>query len=105
MREQIGELGDHIADLLVKGIPSELHNFIEKYGEIKNVSSSQLDKRRDGNRASLFNREAFILPLLRADLNPMGGITDVHLMQPESFVEEMYEFGGWKHSDDDKRKQ
>ncbi len=105
MREQIGELGDHIAELLVKGTPSELHYFIEKYGEIKNVSSSQSDGRRDGNRASVFNREAFILPLLRADLNPMGGITDVHLMQPESFVEEMYEFGGWKHSDDDKRKQ
>jgi len=45
-------------------------------------------------RAQEIKRIAFILPLVEADFNPMGGIESVHLGQPASFAEEMFLFGG-----------
>jgi len=39
---------------------------------------------------------AFIVPLVEAEFNPMGGIEEVQLKQPASFAEEMFLFGGHK---------
>jgi len=41
-----------------------------------------------------FTQVAFILPLVEADFNPMGGIESVRLRQPADFAEEMFIFGG-----------
>lgn len=93
-RQWIGELGRQMATLLATGNTSEQDRFIFEHtasgAPMRHSEILALRKNR-----GLFAREAFILPLVQAEVNPMGGITDVYLEQPRSFTAEMFRFGGW----------
>lgn len=97
-RTQIGDLASQVASLLTQNSPKDQKDFIARFGDAREGIGEKTVSRRNKGRGS-FAREAFIFPLVQADFNRMGGITDVRLQEPESFSAEMFLYGGWPPPD------
>jgi dipeptidyl-peptidase-3 len=93
MRDQVFELAGKLEALRRAGKPEALRDFIRRYATEPDPSLVE----KAGNRlskAGTFTTTAFILPLIQADFNPMGGIEKVYLRQPADLAEEMLIYEG-----------
>jgi len=94
MRRQLAELAGQIGELLQTKNPPSLEAFVAKYTGQNTALREEVAGRLARIRA--FTEEAFVLPLVEAQFNPMGGLDDVKLRQPASFTEEMLIFSGFE---------
>ncbi|HEX7343352.1 MAG TPA: hypothetical protein VF398_03750, partial [bacterium] len=98
MRNRVMELLQRTQELNRERDRRAASEFIAKYSTLPdNLLPDRSDSHaRDRDRRESIERVAFILPLIEADFNPMGGIEDVQLKRPAGFAEEMFLFGGFE---------
>jgi dipeptidyl-peptidase-3 len=93
VRQKLAVLADSLNLILADSGAQQRRAFVSKYSRpnpagLTEEITSQLQQAR------AFREEAFILPIVAARFNPMGGLEAVRLEQPESFAEEMLIYGG-----------
>ncbi|MCX6640361.1 MAG: hypothetical protein NTW14_07765 [bacterium] len=102
LHDQAGVLGREIVDLLKAGDQGKIEAFTKLYlasPPVEKPAESRERGRDDRRRDQAVTntkvvREAFILPLIKAEFNPMGGIPSVVIEQPADFTAEMMLWGG-----------
>lgn len=93
MRSQIGVLARRIEDLARHPNRDQVSAFVAQY--MAPPDRALMDEiARQLNQAGAFAEVAFVMPLVEADFNPMGGVKDVRLQKPASFEQEMLLWGG-----------
>ena len=98
MRDQVFELAETLQALQRTGKSGSLQDFVRRYATDPDPS---LIEKASGSLAKTgtFTSTAFILPLIQADFNPMGGIENVRQKQPADFADEMLIFEGVRQPD------
>ncbi|MFH1862320.1 MAG: hypothetical protein ABH878_05855 [bacterium] len=94
LQNQFGELGGRLRNLLLDGSDEEIKSFLDKYLSSPPTGIEPATSREAAHSAYLED-PAFLFPIIKAPLNPMGGIKDVYLEYPADLVEEMLIFSGW----------
>lgn len=89
MTEEIGKLAMKVSELLLSGNESQVSQFCHKKLSITEQEKLAAVVKRILGKSS-FQKEAFILPDLRAEMNPMGGIKDVIVERQPSLREQMF---------------
>ena len=95
MRSEIASLAGRVAELLRVGDESDHQTFIATYLQERESSRPERDNRgRRQHDKPVLTEAAFVMPLIEAEINPMGGIKRVYLEYPDSFAEQMFLLGG-----------
>ncbi len=98
MRDEVFELAGKLQTLQRAGRPDALRDFIQRYA--KDPDPAVVEKAGGRLRETrAFAKTAFILPLIQADFNPMGGIEKVYLKQLADFADEMLIYEGLRTPD------
>ncbi len=98
MRDQVFELAGNLLALRKTGKPDALRDFVHRYAVEPDPALVEKARGRLVETGA-FTTNAFILPLIQADFNPMGGIEKVYLKQPTDFSDEMLIYEGVRRLD------
>ncbi|TKJ36840.1 hypothetical protein CEE37_14745 [candidate division LCP-89 bacterium B3_LCP] len=89
--EALNNLAQQVVKLLSDGDDDEIDRFVMEYCTKPDPIIDEDRGRRQTERYLPYG-EAFVLPQIRADFNPMGGIKSIFLEFPSTLSEQMYEF-------------